>query len=37
MINNDVVKKTVYEKLVAQVNLIDSSGFILKMQYSTDK
>ena len=28
--NNDVVKKTVYDKLVAKVNAIDTSGFVLK-------
>ena len=27
---NDVVKKTVYEKLVAKVNKIDTTGFVLK-------
>ena len=26
---NDVVKKTVYEKLVAKVNKIDTTGFVL--------
>ena len=36
MVNN-VVKKTVYDKLVTNVNAISNSGFLLKIQYSTDK
>ena len=36
-IKNDVLKKTVYDKLVAQVNDIDISGFVLKTEYDTDK
>ena len=35
--NNEVVKKTVYDKLIAKVNAIDTSGFVLKTQYKTDK
>ena len=35
--NNEVVKKTVYDKLVAKVNSIDISGFVLKTKYDTDK
>ena len=35
--NNDVVKKTVYDKLVTKVNTINSSKFVLKTQYDTDK
>ena len=31
------VKKTVYDKLVAKVNSIDTSGFVLKNNYDTDK
>ena len=31
VVNNDVVKKTLYEKLVAKVNNIDISGFVLKL------
>ena len=27
LVKNDVVKKTVYDKLVAKVNSIDTSGF----------
>ena len=37
VVNNDVVKKTVYDKLVAKVNNIDIRGFVLKTKYSTDK
>ena len=34
---NDVVKKTVHDKLVAKVNSIDTSRFVLKTKYDTDK
>ena len=37
VVKNDVVKKTVYEKLVAKVNIIDTTGFVLKTTYDTDK
>ena len=37
VVKNDVVKKTVYGKLVAKVNSIDISGFVLKAKYDTDK
>ena len=37
VVNNDVVKKTLYDKLVAKVNKIDISGFVLKTKYDTDK
>ena len=30
VVKNDVLKKTEYDKLVAQVNSIDASGFVLK-------
>ena len=33
---NDVVKKNVYDKLVAKVNGIDTSKFALKTKYDTD-
>ena len=33
---NDVVQITVYEKLVAKVNNIDTGGFVLKTKYDTD-
>ena len=37
VLKNDVVKKTVYDKLVAKINNIDTSGFVLKTKYDTDK
>ena len=37
VVKNDVVKKTVYDKLVAKVNNIDTSDFELKTKYETDK
>ena len=37
VIKNDVVKKTVYDKLVAKVNGIDTSDFVLKTKYNTEK
>ena len=37
VVKNDVVKKTVYDKLVAKVNNIDTSDFVLKTKYKTDK
>ena len=37
VVKNDVVKKTVYDKLVAKVNSIDKSSFVLKTKYDTDK
>ena len=37
VIKNDVVKKTVYDKLVAKVNSIDTSDFVLKTKYNTEK
>ena len=36
-VKNDVVKKDVYDKLVTKVNNIDTSGFVLKTKYDTDK
>ena len=35
-VKNDV-KKVVYDKLVAKVNNIDTSDFVLKANYQTDK
>ena len=32
-----LLKKTAYEKLVAKVNNFDTSDFVLKAQYNTDK
>ena len=37
VVTNDVVKKTVYNKLPAKVNSIDTSGFVLKTNQDTDK
>ena len=37
VVKNDVVKKTVYDKLVAKVDNIDTSDFVLKTKYQTDK
>ena len=36
-VKNDVVKKAVYDKLVAKVSNIDTSEFVLKTKYQTDK
>ena len=36
-VKNDVVKKDVYDKLVAKVDNINTSGFVLKTKYDTDK
>ena len=37
VVKNDVVKKTVYDQLVAKVNNINTSDFVLKTKYQTDK
>ena len=37
VVKNDVVKKTVYDKLVAKVDNIDTSDFALKTKYNTEK
>ena len=37
VVKNDVVKKTVYNKLVTKVNDIDTSEFVLKTKCNTDK
>ena len=37
VVQNDVVKKTEYDKLVVKVNNIDTTGFVLKNTYDTDK
>ena len=37
VVKNDVVKNTVYNKLVTKVNNIDTTGFVLKTKYDTDK
>ena len=36
-VKNRVVENTVYDKLVAKVNKIDTSGFALKTKYDADK
>ena len=36
-VKHDVVKKTVYNELVAKVNSTDTSEFVLKIRYDTDK
>ena len=37
VVKNDIVKKIVYNKLVAKVDNIDTSYFVLKIKYNTDK
>ena len=37
VVTNEVVKKNIYDKLVAKVNNIDTSRFILKTKYDADK
>ena len=37
VVKNDVVNRTVYDKQAAKVNNIDTSDFILKTKYQTDK
>ena len=37
VVKDEVVKKTVYDKLVAKINNIDTSGFVLKSKYDGDK
>ena len=37
VVKNDVVENTKYDKLVAKVNSIDTSEFVLKTKYDTDK
>ena len=37
VVKNDEVKKTVYDKLVAKKNAVDTSDFVLKTKYDTDK
>ena len=37
VVKNEVAKKTTYDKLVAKINNIDTSGFVLKTKYDTDK
>ena len=37
VIDIDVIKETVYDKLVTDVNVIDISKFVLKTEYGTNK
>ena len=37
VVKNDVVKKAVYDKLAAKVNHTDTSDFVLKTKYQTNK
>ena len=37
VVKNDVVKKDVYDKLVAKVDNVDTSEFVLKTKYDADK
>ena len=37
LVKNDVAEKAVYDKVVAKVNKIDTSGFVLKIKYDADK
>ena len=37
VVKNDIVKKTLYNRLVAKVDNIDSSDFLLKTKYNNDK
>ena len=37
VVKNQIVKKNVYDKLVAKVNNIETSGFVLKTKFDADK
>ena len=37
VVNNDVVEKNVYDKLVAKVNNIDTGAFVLKSKHDTNR
>ena len=37
IVKNDVVKKAVYDQLVAKANNIDTTDFVLQTKYETDK
>ena len=36
MVKNDVIKKTEHDKLVAKVNGIDNTNFVLRTKYEKD-
>ena len=37
VVKNDVVIKAVFDKLIAKINNIDTSDFVLKTKYQIDK
>ena len=37
VVKNGMIKKALYDRLVAKVNNIDTSDFVLKTKYQTDK
>ena len=37
VVKNAALKKSVYDKIVAKISNIDTSGFVLKTKYGTDK
>ena len=37
VVKNDVVEKAIYDKLAPKVNNTDTSNFVLKTKYQTDK
>ena len=37
VVKNDIVTKTVHNKLATKVNSIDTSAFVLKTNYDSDK
>ena len=37
LVKSDLVKKTVFDRLVAKVNNIDTSDFVLKTNYNADR
>ena len=37
IVNNDVVKKILYDEIVSKVNKIDAGGVVLKTKYEKDK
>ena len=37
VVKTDVVKKDVYDKFISKVGKVDTSGYVLKTKYDTDK
>ena len=37
VVKNGVVKKSVYDKSVAKINITDTNDFVLKTNYNTEK